>query len=392
MKTLELSNKYKQYVIDLRRHFHMNPEPGTQEFKTAERIRKELDDMGIPYEAKFNTGTVATIKGAHPGKTVALRADMDALTVDDRTGVEYASTVPGMNHACGHDTHTAMLLGAARILNEMKDEINGTVKLFFQPAEEVGIGARGMIADGCMEGVDNVFAIHIASGVPIGKVTSGAGGRMASADKFTIKVIGKGGHGAAPHEAVDAVYIAAQIVVGLQEVVSREILPIAPAVVTCGTLNAGSRWNIIGQEAVIEGTTRCFDPDIRKQIDEAIHRVAEGIAKTYRATVEYDYDYLVAPTVNTPGSVDICEETVKQLFGEDAYYEAPLTTGGEDAGEYFRVAPDGGCLANLGSRNEARPETCFPHHHPNFNVDEDAFVNGSALYAQYAINYLNKNK
>ena len=392
MKTLDISNKYKQYVIDLRRHFHMNPEMGTQEFKTARRIRKELDEMGIPYVEKFTTGTVATIQGAHPGKTVALRADIDCLTLDDRTGTDYASTVPGLNHACGHDTHAAMLLGAAKILNEMKDEINGTVKLFFQPAEEMGIGARGMIADGCMEGVDNVFAIHIGSGVPLGKVTSGPGGRMASADKFTIKVTGKGGHGAAPHEAVDAVYIAAQIVVGLQEVVSREILPIAPAVVTCGTINGGSRWNIIGQDAVIEGTTRCFDPRVRKQLDEAIHRVAEGIAKTYRGSIEYNYEYLVAPTVNSPASVDLIKETVTELLGEDAYLEAPMTTGGEDAGEYFRVAPDGGALANLGSRNESRPETQFPHHHPNFNVDEDSFVYGSALYAQYAINYLNKNK
>ncbi len=390
MKTLELAQKYKQYVIDLRRYFHMNPEPGTQEFKTAERVRKELDDMGIEYVAKFGTGTVATIKGTKPGKTVALRADMDALTLDDNTGCEYASQTPGMNHACGHDTHTAMLLGAAKILNEMKDEINGTVKLFFQPAEEVGIGAKGMIADGCMEGVDNVFAIHIASGVELGKATSGPGGRMASADKFSIKVIGKGGHGAAPHETVDAVYVASQIVVGLQALVSREIQPIAPAVVTCGTINGGSRWNIIAQEAVIEGTTRCFDPAVREQIAQSMERIAKGIANSYRADIEFNYERLVAPTVNSPESVAVCEATVKQLFGENAYEEAPLTTGGEDAGEYFRVAPEGGCLANLGSRNNDNPATCFPHHHPQFNVDEDALANGSALYAQYAINYLNK--
>lgn len=392
MKTLELSKKYKQYVIDLRRYFHMNPEPGTQEFKTAERVRKELDDMGIPYEVKFTTGTVATIKGNHPGKTIALRADMDALTVEDRTGCEYASQTEGMNHACGHDTHTAMLLGAAKILNEMKDEINGTVKLFFQPAEEVGIGAKGMIADGCMEGVDSVFGIHIASGVELGKVGCGKGGCMASADKFAIKVIGKGGHGSAPHETVDAVYIASQIVVALQEVVSREISPIFPAVVTCGTINGGSRWNIIGGDATIEGTTRCFDPAVRKQLDEAIERVARGIATTYRAEIEYDYTYLVAPTVNTPAATDLVKETVEQLLGEGSFFESPMTTGGEDCGEYFQVAPEGGCICNLGSRNNDNPATCFPHHHPQFNVDENAFENGSALYAQYAINYLNKNK
>ncbi|MBQ3587592.1 MAG: amidohydrolase [Oscillospiraceae bacterium] len=390
MKTLELSKKYKDYVIDIRHQIHRHPEPGTQEFRTAALIRGELDKMGIPYVEKFTTGTVATITGNKPGKTIALRADIDALTLDDRTGCDYASEVPGMNHACGHDTHAAMLLGAAKILNEMKDEINGTVKLFFQPAEEVGVGARGMIADGCMEGVDSVFAIHISSGVEIGKVGSGAGGRMASADRFIINVTGKGGHGAAPHECVDAVYIASKIVVALQEIVSREIGPTVPAVVTCGTINGGARWNIVANEAVIEGTTRCLSAEVRNQLEEAIGRIASGIATAYRGTAELDYQRLVAPTVNTAESVDICAETVKQLFGDDSFFESPVTMGGEDAGEYFEVAPEGGCLANLGAHNVNKPETDFPHHHPNFNVDEDAFELGSALYAQYAINYLNK--
>lgn len=390
MKTLELSKKYKDYVIEMRRAIHRHPEPGTQEFKTAALIRGELDKMGIPYVAKFTTGTVATIEGSKPGKTVALRADIDALTLDDRTGCDYASEVPGMNHACGHDTHAAMLLGAAKILNEMKDEINGTVKLFFQPAEEVGVGARGMIADGCMEGVDNVFAIHISSGVEIGTIASGAGGRMASADRFIINVTGKGGHGAAPHECVDAVYIASKIVVALQEIVSREIGPTVPAVVTCGTINGGARWNIVANEAVIEGTTRCLSADVRNYLEEAIGRISKSIAEAYRGKAELEYQRLVAPTVNTANSVEVAEFTIKQLFGDSAYAETPITMGGEDAGEYFEVAPEGGCLANLGAHNVNKPETNFPHHHPNFNIDEDAFELGSALYAQYAINYLNK--
>ena len=390
MKTLELSKKYKDYVIEMRRTIHRHPEPGTQEFETAKLIRGELDKMGIPYEEKFVTGTVATIKGNNPGKTVALRADIDALTLDDRTGTDYASEIPGMNHACGHDTHAAMMLGAAKILNEMKDEINGTVKLFFQPAEEVGVGARGMIADGCMEGVDNVFAIHISSGAQLGKVGSGAGGRMASADRFIINVTGKGGHGAAPHQCVDAVYIASKIVVALQEIVSRELDPVVPAVVTCGTINGGSRWNIVANEAVIEGTTRCFAPEVRDMLEEAIGRIAKSVAEAYRGTAVLDYQRLVAPTVNTAESVDLIEETVKQLLGEDAFFESPAQMGGEDAGEYFAVAPEGGALANLGARHPDKPETQWPHHHPNFNVDEDAFEIGSALYAQYAINYLNK--
>ena len=374
----------------MRRHFHKYPEISTQEKETSKRICEELDAMGIPYHVYPDYTVVGVLDNGKEGKTVLIREDIDALPMKEETGAEYASVYDNAMHSCGHDAHAAMLLGAAKILNEMKDEINGTVKLFFQPAEEVGVGARGMIADGCMEGVDNVFAIHIASGTEIGKIASGEGGRMASADRFIINVTGKGGHGAAPHECVDAVYIASKIVVALQEIVSREIGPTVPAVVTCGTINGGARWNIVANEAVIEGTTRCLSADVRNQLEEAIGRISKSIAEAYRGKAELDYQRLVAPTVNTGNSVDVCEFTVKQLFGEDAYFETPITMGGEDAGEYFEVAPEGGCLANLGAHNVNKPETDFPHHHPNFNVDEDAFELGSALYAQYAINYLNK--
>ena len=391
MKVLDLSHEYKQYVIDLRRHFHQNPEPSTQEFETAKRIREELSAMGIPYEIKAVTGTVATIKGNKPGKTVALRADIDALQVEDITGVDYASKVKGMNHACGHDTHASMLLGAAKVLNDMKEEINGTVKLFFQPAEEMAVGAKSMIADGAMEGVDNVFAIHIMSGFDYGTVACGAGGRMASCDGFKILVHGKGGHGSAPHETVDAVYIAAQIVVNLQAIVSRMINPVDPAVVTCGSIHSGSRFNIIAQEGEIVGTTRCFSPKVRDQLEKLVGQVAQGIAATYGATIDYEYNRMAAPTVNEAGSVAVCEATVKELFGEAAYVDFPAVTGSEDAGEYFEIAPEGGCLAALGSRNKDKPGTSFPQHHPQYNVDEDAFEKGTALYAQYALNYLNKN-
>lgn len=390
MKTLELAKKYKEYVIEMRHTIHKNPEVGCEEYETAKLIRSELDKMNISYEVKFNTGTVATICGNYPGKTVALRADIDALTLDDQTNCAYSSCKEGLNHACGHDTHAAMLLGAAKVLNEMKDEIHGCVKLFFQPAEEMGCGAKGMIKDGVMEGVDNVFAIHIASGIELGKVGSGEGGKMASADRFVIKVKGKGGHGAGPHECIDAVYIASKIVVALQEIISREIDPMVPAVVTCGSIHAGSRWNIIADEAVIEGTTRTLSSEVRDHMEEAINRISKAIASAYRAEAEVEYIRLVAPTINDGKSVAIVEESVTQLLGKDGYFEVDTQMGGEDVGEFFAVAKEGGAMANLGARNPEKAETLWPHHHPKFNVDEDAFVIGSALYAQYAINYLKK--
>ncbi|MEG1863073.1 MAG: amidohydrolase, partial [Oscillospiraceae bacterium] len=288
--------------------------------------------------------------------------------------------------------HISMLLGAAKVLNEMKDEINGTVKLFFQPAEEMAVGAKGLIAEGAMEGVDNVFAIHIMSGFDVGKIASGAGGRMASCDSFKITVHGKGGHGSAPHETVDAVYVASQVVVNLQAIVSRMINPVDPAVVTCGSIHGGSRFNIIAQDAEIVGTTRCFSPKVRDQMEAMIEQIAKGIAGTYGATIEYEYARMAAPTVNEANSVAVCEATVKELFGDDAYEEFPLMTGSEDAGEYFEVAPEGGCLAAVGSRNKNKPGTSFPQHHPQYNVDEDALEKGTALYAQYALNYLNGKK
>ncbi len=222
MKVKEITSKYKNYIVKMRREFHANPEASMQEVRTSQRIKEELDKMGVPYVSAANTGVIATIKGDNPGKSVALRADIDALTVCELNEVDYKSKVNGLMHACGHDGHAAMLLGAAKVLNESKDKINGTVKLLFQPGEEVGEGARAMIGDGAMEGVDTAFGIHLWADLEVGKVAVEEGPRMASADILKINVKGKGGHGSAPHECIDALVVASSIVMNLQNIVSRQ--------------------------------------------------------------------------------------------------------------------------------------------------------------------------
>ena len=227
-KVRELAEKYHDYVVTMRREFHENPEPSLKEERTCKRICEELEKMGIPYKVVAGTGVVGTIKGAKPGKTVGLRGDIDALTVLEFNDIPYKSKVEGIMHACGHDAHAAGLLGAAKILNELKGELCGEVRLLFQPAEETADGAKAMIKDGCLEGIDSILGIHVWSGLPLGKVSIEAGPRMAAAGIFQFKVTGKGGHGAMPNGGVDAGVAAASILLNLQSIVSRELSPIAP--------------------------------------------------------------------------------------------------------------------------------------------------------------------
>ena len=384
----ELVKENKEYVINLRREFHKNPEPSFKEYNTSKRIKEELDKMGIEYISCANTGVVATIKGNYPGKTIALRGDIDALSVQELNNIDYKSQVPGMMHACGHDGHTSMLLGAAKVLNDKKDEIYGTVKLFFQPAEEIGEGAKAMIADGAMENVDSVFGIHLWSSIDTGKVSIESGPRMASADWFKINVTGKGGHGSAPHECVDALVIASSIVMNLQNIVSRQLNPLEPVVLTVGMLNSGSRFNVIAENAYMEGTTRCFNNELRKEIPYKMEQIINNIAKSYSATATLDYNFILDATINDETCTSIGEEAVKKILGEKGLTKFEKITGGEDFSYYLRHAP--GALAFVGCRNEDKG-ACYSHHSGNFNIDEDALEIGTNLYVQYAIDYLKSN-
>ncbi|MDD2481701.1 MAG: M20 family metallopeptidase [Lutispora sp.] len=386
MKSGNLAKQYKDYVINLRREFHMHPEASWDEVRTSGRVKEELTKMGIPFKEMANTGVMAIIKGKNEGKTVALRADMDALQVKEQNEVPYCSKNEGIMHACGHDGHTAMLLGAAKILNEMKDNIKGTVRLIFQPAEEMAQGANAMVEAGCMDGVDEVFGIHLWSDLEHGKVSVEAGPRMASADMFKIKVKGKGGHGSLPHQGIDAVVTASSIVMDLQSIVSREISPLEPAVVSVGVLKSGTRFNVISSEAVLEGTTRCFSPEIRKRFPKMMERIIKNTAESYRAEAELEYTLGTPPTINEVASSNRAIKTVEKLYGPDAVSLMEKVTGGEDFAVYLEKAP--GAIAFVGVRNEEKG-SCYPHHHERFNIDEDALETGTALYAQYAIDFLN---
>ncbi|HOM97490.1 M20 family metallopeptidase [Acetomicrobium sp.] len=388
MDVKALAKNVKDYVIDLRREFHMYPERSGEEFRTSQRVKEELDKLGIPYTTAGGTGVIGIIKGEKPGKTVALRADMDALEVYEKNDIPYKSKTDGLMHACGHDGHTAMLLGAAKVLSMIKNELKGCVKLFFQPAEEIAQGALKMIDDGAMEGVDSVFAIHLWSGLPMGKISVEAGPRMAAVDVFDITVNGKGGHGSAPHEGVDALVAASDIVMALQTIVSRELSPLEPVVVTVGKLVAGTRFNVLASEAKLEGTNRYFNPKIKDVLPQAIERMAKNVAAGYRAEAHLNYQFATSPVINDPECSALATRAVEKILGKDGLIEYEKVMGGEDFAEFLKEAP--GALALVGIGNEEK-KTTYPHHHPNFNIDEDALEIGVALYVQYALDYLNQS-
>ena len=387
MEIKELAKKYKDYVVGLRREFHQMPEPSLQEYKTSKRIQEELDKMGAKYKVVAGTGVVVEIGGKKPGKKVALRADIDGLSVNECTGVDYASKNCGMMHACGHDGHISMLLGAARILKDIEDEINGTVKLYFQPAEEVAAGAKAMIEAEPLKGVvDGCFGIHLWSDIPVGKISVEAGPRMASADNFEIKIIGKGGHGSLPQQCVDPVVTASAFVVNLQSLVSRETNPNESLVITVGKLQAGTTANVIPGYAVVEGTARCFNPELRKDIPKKIERILKGTAEMYRAEYEMKYMFYPAPVINDEKCAGIAKESVRKLLGENGFYSLEKLTTAEDFSAYSTKVP--GVLAFVGVKNPDK-QCIYPHHHAKFNMDEDGFVIGTALYVQYALDFLN---
>ena len=391
MNIPKTAEKYSDYVIACRRRIHENPEISGKEYMTSAFVREELDKIGVPYVmCGLETGILATIRGGKPGKTILLRADMDALTVTEENDLDFKSKNDGVMHACGHDGHTAMLLTAAHILNDVKDELAGTVKLAFQPAEEIAQGADSMVENGAMENVDAVFAIHLWSGVPSGKASCNAGPRMASAAEFEIWVQGKGGHGAEPHTCIDAVTCSAAIVSSLQTLVSREIRPIDAAVCTVGRMDVGSRWNVIADKGYLAGTTRAFGTKIYEQFPEKIERIARATAEAYRCTIDFKYTNMVRPTVNHPEMTTIAQDAIKKIYGPDGRFALDPTTGGEDFSAFIKAAPDHmGCLVFVGIGDEELG-TNAPNHSPKFKIDESALLNGAALYCQVAADYLEK--
>ncbi|QLR06273.1 M20 family metallopeptidase [Providencia rettgeri] len=382
--------KHTEAMITFRRDLHSHPELPFEEVRTTKRIAEELAKIGIEYRLTEPTGIIADIKGGKPGKTVALRADIDALPVQElNDSLEYKSTNKGKMHACGHDAHTAMLLTAAKALYEVRDELKGNIRLIFQPAEEIAQGAKAMVKQGAVDNVDNVFGMHIWSTTPSGKVSCNVGGTFASADLSVVKFKGRGGHGSMPEATVDAAIVASSFVMNLQAVVSRETSSLDSAVVTIGKMDVGTRFNVIAENAVLDGTVRCFDIETRTRIEAAIRRYAEHTAAMYGATAEVDYIYGTLPVINEERSALLAQSVISEAFGENALMAERPTPGGEDFSFYMENIP--GCFALLGSGNPEK-DTQWAHHHGCFNIDEDVMASGAELYAQYAWSYLQQDK
>lgn len=385
----ELSEKYNEYIIDRRRYYHQYPELTLQEIETTKSIIKDLKEIGIEDIKTFKDfyGCVGILKGGKPGKTVLLRADINALPVLEKTGLPFASKIEGKMHACGHDNHIAMLLGAAKILFDMRDEIAGTVKFLFQPAEELAVGAKAVVEQGVMDDVDACYGIHIWSMVDSPKINMEIGERMASCDNFKITIKGFGSHGSAPHLGHDAIVAASGVIMGLQTIVSRINNPLNAAVITIGVVDAGQRFNIIADKAVLEGTVRTFNKKFRMEIEGLIRQISNDIAAGYQCTAETEYSYLTGAVINEDQHlVDIAQNAVKKLYGEDGLTELEKMTGSEDFAYLMEKAP--GVYGFIGARNPAIPGSEKSNHHECFTVDEEALRRGAAVAAQFAFDFL----
>ena len=355
MTLQELMTRWNGYQIEMRRWFHQHPEESTKEVRTAERIRAELDRAGIPWRpCGLGTGTLARIEGAQPGRTILLRGDIDALS-------------------------------AAMIVNEIRDRLKGTIVFAFQPAEELGLGARAMIEEGALEGVDACFGMHVWSDYPAGTVALRKGPMMASGDQFKIHVRGKSTHGAQPQLGADALIMGAAIAQNLQTIVSRETYPGDTAVVTVGKFHSGTRFNVVAGTAELEGTTRTFSPAVRDRFEEQITRIARSTAEAMRGTADVEYLRIVPVTVNDPGMIDVVTGAAGKIFGDKGVIEADLQMGGEDFAFYQEKVP--GAMVLLGVRNEAC-DAVWPQHHGCYKVDESVLVKGAALHVQTALDFL----
>ena len=403
----DLSTEFKDIekkVIELRRHFHQNPELSNREFKTSDKIAEVLTDLGIEFTRNVaKTGIVGIIKGDKPGKVVALRADIDALPVIERNNLPFKSTKKttflgknvGVMHACGHDTHIAILLGVAEILSKHKDKIKGTVKLIFQPAEEGAPkgeegGAELMVKEGVLKNpdVDAIFGLHINSGTPVGRINYRKGGIMAASQSFKIDVKGKQSHGSRPWTGIDPIMISAKIIDGLQTIVSREAeLTKEAAVITVGKIDAGVRSNIIPESASMIGTIRTLDYDMQAYINKRMKEMVPAIAKAYKAeaTIEIEKGYPI--TFNNHKLVDQMLPTLQRVAGKDNVKNVNAVTGAEDFSFFAKEIP--GFYFFLGGMTPGNKNP-YPHHTPDFQIDESGMLLGVKVMTNIVFDYLNQ--
>ncbi|MCK2158759.1 amidohydrolase [Exiguobacterium sp. 17-1] len=371
-------------MVDRRRYLHQHPELSFHEVDTPQFIADRLTELRIEVRTGVGgRGVVGTIRGGKPGKTVALRADFDALPIQDEKTVDYRSTVPGVMHACGHDGHTATLLAVAEILVRQKEQLAGNVVLIHQHAEEVVPGgARDMVADGCLDGVDVIFGTHLWSTTKLGTIGYRVGPVMAAADKFELTLFGRGGHGAKPHETIDAVVLGATIVKELQSIVSRRLDPLQQAVLTIGTLHAGNTFNVIADSAELTGTIRTFDPAVAEQIVREMERTIKGVCDAAGATYSFTYERGYPAVVNHPEETNLLRTVASDIMGAEHVFEIAPTMGGEDFAYYLQQVPGTFFFTGAGD------ETFYPHHHPKFDFEEQAMQHAARILIEVTLRYL----
>ena len=378
----------KNYLIETRREFHQNPELSLKEFRTASRIEEELTKFGIKHSRVGETGVLGILKGDKPSdKVLLLRADIDALPINEVGAVEYISKNPGVMHACGHDAHTTCLLAAAKILSEKKSEIAGEVRLVFQPAEEIGKGTQPFIEANVLEGVDRVFGLHCAPDLPLGTVGLTPKLNNAAVDHFTISVKGVSSHVSLPHKGVDALYVASEIVVAVQALRTRLNSPLEPMIIGIGKFNAGTTYNALAANAVLEGTTRTISKESRAKIKTEINRCVKNIAEIYGATATVEWEGFTGPVINDS---EVCEEVaalVDETFGKGhVVKDREISLGGDNFADFIEEKK--GAYAYLGTSSDKKPCTKLPLHSDSFNLDEEAMLKGTWLHVAYALWFL----
>ncbi len=382
--TLEVPQRLLDDVVAMRRDLHAHPELGFEEVRTAGIVAERLRRLGYEvHEGVAQTGVVGVLRGARPGKTIMLRADMDALPMPEHSDAPYRSTIAGKMHACGHDGHVAMLLGAAEVIVGRRDELAGNLVLCFQPAEEGKGGARAMVAEGMLErfGVQHAFGLHLYSQLATGMLAFREGPFYASSDSIEIAIRGSGGHGATPHLTVDPILVAAEFVVAVQQVVSRRIDPLEPAVVTIGALHAGTTHNVIPSDATLLGTVRAFNAEVRAKMPERIERVLRGVCEASGASYDFEYIWRYPVTVNDATQTEYARALAEREFGQERVVTSEKHMGAEDFSFFAEVVPS--CYFVVGCRGGER--TGFPHHHDHFDLDEAALETGVRMMTALAL-------
>lgn len=390
--TKEAANSLLPHLSALRRELHHHPELALEEHQTARLIERELDALNIPHQRVGQTGVLGLLRGGRPGAgAVALRADIDALPIQEQNDCPFRSSHDGVMHACGHDAHTAMLLGASKLLAERRDAWSGEVRLMFQPAEETGKGAPDFLAAGCLDGVNRVFGLHVAPDLPIGTVGIKPDLNNAAVDGFRILIRGRSSHVSNPQLGVDALYIGSHIVTALQAQVTRRTSPVEPVILGIGSFHSGTTYNALAETAVLEGTTRTISPASRQRAREQVESTASGIAAMYGGTAQVTWDDIASALVNDPPASREAAELIAALRPDlTVTTSRPLSMGGDNVSEFLLKVP--GVYAYLGVSNPQKPETLAPLHSGRFQLDEDVLPTGAWLYAACAAHWLKQER